>query len=384
MCGEIGISDEWREMTDDSYSAPDLDYGDMVRNIVSGVRGSSGTFLADGRRLRERLIETGIIQQIAPIPATVHTMCAVDGGRITKQLYSGDLLVAYATSAEAESAEQEGAGVSRQWSGALPHSKDADKVGGIAMMCLEQAVLHTVEHDVRLIDGSFYSPVIELNRTLSIIAPEARRLAEQVITDYALVEHLAGVFTAGDKPQFIALPKSDSSREYGNSISREHEVEISVTDKILAAHLLEPGEMLTPRPLEVWRSPNLFAEVTGWAFGSQLARQAAEALAPARTAALNGHLVSCYLKPHDSPTVVKAEYFRSDENPADTDIWVANLILRECAYTHAQEPAAQYKADVQAKGVATIERQLRELVIAELTSTGDAELAALFSTQYRT
>ena len=372
------------EISEAARSAPDLDYGDMVRNIVTGVRRSSGTFLADGRRLREQLLEAGTIRKVPRVPTAVRTMCAVDGGRITKQLYSGDLLVAYATSAEAESAEQEGVGVSRQWSGAVPHSKDADKVCGIAMMSLEQAVLHAVDHDVRLIDGSFYSPVIEVNRTLSMVAPEARRLAQQIITDYSFVENLAQVFSPTGQSRFIALPKSDSSRDYGNMISREYEVEISVTDKILAAHLLEPGEMLSPRTLEMWRSPNLFAEVAGWAYGSRLAKQVAEAVEPARTAALNDRLVSSYVKPHDSPTVVKAEYFRNDSTPEDTDDRVANIVLMECAYTHAQEPAAQYKADVQAKGVATIERQLRELVIAELTRTGDAELAALFSTQYRT
>lgn len=362
---------------------PMLNLGDMVDRVVTGIQAASGSFLEDGRTLRARLIDDGLIRPIPSDTAPPETMCAVDGGRITKQLYSGDLLVAYAAAAEAESSRQPGDSFTQQWSAALPHSKDADKVCGIAMMCLEQSVLQGASHDTRLIDGSFYSPVIELNRTLTIASPEARRLALEVIDNYGLLENLAQTYS-GDIPQrYVALPKSDSSRDYGAYLARTYGVEIAVTDKILAAHLLRPGEMMTPRPIEVWRNPAPLIDPGSWAAGTALAHGVREVLRPAQEKAREGGLVVTYLKALNPLTAVKVEYFK-DANDTGVDDWLAGCIVQECALSHAQEPAAQFKADVQAKGVATIERQLRELVAATLTANGEPDLAALFGHEYRT
>lgn len=364
---------------------PEMNFNDMVSQVVTGIRKASGTFLSDGVELRKRLIDDGIILKIEDAGEAPETMCAVDGGRITKQLYSGDLLVAYATSAEAESAQKEGVSMSQQWSMALPHSKDADKVCGIAMMALEQAVLVGVNHGVKIIDGSLFSPIIETNRTLTLTTPEAKRSAAKVIKDYQLIENLTTIYSSdSSETRYLALPKSDSSRDYGNYLAQTYDIDISVSDKILAAHILQPGEMLLPRTIDLWKNPNLLLEPEDWKAGREIAHNLKTAYAPVKTAANEDRLVVTYLKGQNPLAVMKVEYFRDLNQFSSEDAWVASTVERECRYTHAQEPAAQYKADIQAKGVASIERQLRELVYAELTRRGETDLAALFSLQYRT
>jgi hypothetical protein len=368
----------------DQPATPANDLRQMVSNIISGVRQASGTFLADGRLLRQRMIDDGLILPVTEHATKPDTMCAVDGGRITKQLYSGDLLVAYAVSAESETAHSAGNPVSQQWAAALAHSKDTDKVCGIAMMCLEQSVLQRVGHEVRILDGSFYSPVIEINKTLSIIAPDARRLAEEVIEENNLTENLTKLLSGTNFSQFVALPKSDSSRDYGDMLSTKYEVDIAVNDKVLAAHLLQPGEMLKPRTFNLWKNRALITEPADWRYGRILAHDINTAITSATQAAEEDRLVVTYIKGNSPLTVIKAEYFRPEATDTQADHQLASTLLREAQVTHAQEPAAQYKADVLAKGVAVLERQLREIVIAELQTSGDDTLAALFSTQYRT
>jgi hypothetical protein len=367
-----------------SDEIPMLNLGQMVERVVSGIQEASGSFLQEGHTLRARLIDDGVIREVPSDMAPPSSMCAVDGGRITKQLYSGDLLVAYATAAEAESSPQAGESFSQQWSAALPHSKDTDKVCGIAMMSLEQSVIQGATHQTRLIDGSFYSPVIEINRTLSIVSPEARRMASDIISNYSLIENLALTWSGEHPYRYIALPKSDSNRDYANFLSRKYDIDIAVNDKVLAAYLLRPGEMLTPRNIEAWNNPAPLMDAGSWRVGGEVACQVATALRPAQQAAREERLMVMYLKGLNPLTAVKIEYFRPESDVEAMDEWVAGCVLNECALSHAQEPAAQYKADVQAKGVATIERQLRELVGAALSANGQEELAALFGHEYRT
>lgn len=369
---------------DNPPNSPSTDLQRMVSNIIAGVREASGTFLSDGSTLRQRMLDDGYIIPVRaefPPPAT---MCAVDGGRITKQLYSGDLLVAYAVSAEAESAQHPGQAITEQWAAALAHSKDTDKVCGIAMMCLEQAILQQVEHEVRIIDGSFYSPIIEINKTLSIAAKDARTIAAKTVQDYALTQNLTRLLTGSHPTRFLALPKSDSSRDYAETLAARYDVEISVNDKVLAAHLLRPGEMLKPRVLSLWRNRGLVTEPTDWRIGKDIAQETNTAITAAAQAAEEERLVVTYLKGHNPLAVIKAEYFRNTAEDTGMDDWVAATLINEARLTHAQEPAAQYKADIQAKGVSVIERQLREIVVSELHTSGEEALAALFSTQYRT
>ena len=100
-------------------NTPMLDLGAMVDQVVEGIQQASGSFLTEGRTLRSRLVDDGLIRVVPTNVEPPATMCAVDGGRITKQLYSGDLLVAYAAAAEAESSAQEGESFTQQWSAAL-------------------------------------------------------------------------------------------------------------------------------------------------------------------------------------------------------------------------------------------------------------------------
>lgn len=360
----------------------ELTVDDLVERMMVRLRESASPILDGKVELRQRMVDSGWIlppPAVGSVPPPV-SMCAVDGGRATEKLYSGDLLTAYAVSAEAESSQRVGESVDALWADVLPHSGDADKVAGLAMLSLEYRVLSRVQHEVRLLDGSFASLFLELGRALSIASPGARLAAEEILASYSLFDDAVSLLSPDAASRVVALGKSDSGRVFSELLRREFGIDVSLTDKVLAAYLLEPGERFRPLPFAS-RAPLEFKQ--DWSLGRAMARDVNALGRQLNDASRDGSLVVSFIRPMHSLGILRAEYFRAGAGDEGTDAWVAATLLRECNCTHAMEPAAQFKADVLAKRVSQYSTQLRELLVNGLIAAGDVDIASLVRANYR-
>jgi hypothetical protein len=186
-------------------------------------------------------------------PTEVRTLSGIDGGFAVERTAAVDLLLCVAVGVEGlakTTGEWDGTQY-EWWTRVAKHDAQADRLARGVMVAQELAVLSQAPHELRILDGSHLTLVIQLNSALSAesedVRAEARRVWEKASTADALGE-------AARSEAILAMPKYDSSSEIIKKLSAHIGEEIPGDDKHLMGLLLEPGELITPQPVpEAWR-----------------------------------------------------------------------------------------------------------------------------------
>jgi len=310
-------------------------------------------------------------------------MCAIDGGRVTEHLYAADLLAAVACTANGRYARTALDGPQAQWADLFTHTPDVDRIAGTAMAALELAVANTAPHQVRLLDGSFLTAAVEVRKGLSSTIPTVRDTVARLVRDYRLPETLSELLTGQERPVW-ALPKSETATIWRDLLARETGTLLPVTDRVLAAQVLEPGELLAPRPMSEWDN----AFINPRSDASDEVKSASQsmnaALQAASAAAAEGRLVTTYFRPRRGVGVFRVEFTRPTASDQETAINAAALLDAETYAPHMMEPFAQWAVDKRAKEVSAGVRALRAAVQKQFTPDEQARWGALFASGYRT
>ena len=238
-----GLLDRVPQLTDDAQAmlAPVSDQKDVLRKVL----------LDDGR--------------ILPIPNEVagRTLVAVDGAPVMESLYAADLLGAVAVAAEGLNPPGlTGAGdcaAQSTWVRFLRHDSDLDRLAKAAMMAQELALLRGLSHDVCILDGSHQTAAIVFNSVLTSQSDAVRQLGVEVCREFDTPGALADVCHPKRGQKIVASPKSDSSTFLADYFGEKYGMSLPVTDKFLAAMVLEPGEMIRPIPPQGWDSLHIQA-----------------------------------------------------------------------------------------------------------------------------
>lgn len=336
--------------------------------------------------LRDRLVSNGQIVRIdtsvqAPRP---ERMCAVDGGRVTENLYSADLIAAVACIGESKSAKRRGEPVNRAWAGLYPHSRDVDRIAGAAMAGLELQVATAVQHEVVLLDGSFLTPVVEARKGLASSVASVRNEVARIMEDTDFVTNLRTILDPQTARLVLALPKSETSTVWRDDINEMFGTSFTVTDRVLAAQVLEPGEMMKPRPLSEWSGQEVLVRDDA---AKGVRREAAgllDVINSTKTLVETGRFVTTYVRPPRSVGVIRIEFHTPQADDMKTAQYVASLILGEMSAPHTMEPFAQWAADRQAKKVSQGAQALKLAVQNELAPQERSRWGALFHSNYRT
>lgn len=343
-------------------------------------------------RLRKALKADG---RIYPFPATpdrpVPSMAAIDGARVREQMYAADLLVAVAGVANARTAETAIPVASSTWADIVPHTSGTDRLSEAAMCAQEVTVAARAPHAIRILDGSFQTPVIALREGLYLYDNTARDGVADLITGPWDPAAALGRLIEPSNGVVLAVPKSDSSDRYAAEFSERYNMRLTVTDRFLATQVLEPGEMLAPRPLhEFTRLTVDYGQVRG-----DVAMKAAELLrTPVRAlaaAAKEQRAWTTYFKPHGSfgpGAVLRVEFLtRTSGDLADASARAAayaTILGAETPTPHMLEPFAQWAVDQVVKEVSSGTRALRATLSQYLTGEHADAYAALLATGYRT
>ena len=323
---------------------------DRIPQIAQDARGLISPVSQARDRLRKALEIRGWIEPI-PSDMSVHaSVVAVDGGQVVQAMYAGDLVAALAVAAEGLHPANLAAScqVYSSWSRFLVHNYDLDRVAKCAMIAQELSLLGGLQHDMVIFDGSHQTPVIVLNSALASEDPEVRRIAVEVCDQFDVENGLRRLCS---NDNIIASPKSDSSRDLARYYEKHLAADfpsglrLPASDKVLAALVLEPGEMLKAAVVpDSWSELHIISARKD-AAANDLATRLNRVIGPLR----DRDIAVYYAKPYSSSTAVKIEFKKrlGAERRVDT----ARMVSAETPGPHLQEPFCQFLADIWAKSV---------------------------------
>lgn len=361
----------------------------LGRQLAGRVDREFSSLVDAKEQLREDLLASGdIISYASTVSDLPKSMCAVDGARIREQVYAVDLIYACAAAADARFVTEKPGVEPLVWADAFRHMDGTEALVQTAMGALEVVVASRAPHEVVALDGSFVTPIIALQSALFAKQPEIRDAAADLLLDPDLAP-LAAFRRLLDKPagSLLALTKSDSAHKYVDKFAERFDMRLSVSDRVLAAQILQPGEMLAPRRLLELAGQSV-NDVKGSAKVRRAGDQLAALVADVAARANAGNARTSYFKPHNAHTVIRFEYFTEE----GTDVATGNataarfaaILNADTRAPHLLEPFCQYAVDAEVKTISTGARALKQSMMANLPAERAAAYRTLLAENYRT
>ena len=342
--------------------------------VADSVLAILGPALDRRGELRETMDSLGLLRR--PAAATPMTVCGVDGGYAVERTASLDLALSVAVGVEGLSATTTAwdSNQYRWWSRADKHQSDTERLARGVMVAQELTILRDAPHELRILDGSHLTLVIQLNSALSSFT-EALRIA--AVEEWQRLETVEALAVTSSSPTIVAMPKYDSSRELTDIIQHSLGTEIPGDDKHLMNLLLDPGEQTVPLrvPRDPWAKLHLSP---GGEDVSALAEEFSEAIAPLRARNID----FSYFKPDEYAPAFRLET-KAGLSEAAMDS-VCATIGSQITGPFVREPYPQYLADVMAKSVGLGLSALHTAAQLRVSSLGNSEVARLLAHSYRT
>ena len=404
-----------------------------IDGILSSYQDLKAPIEGKIKPLREKLVNSGVITEFGSIdPAVLSSlsMATIDGANAMDQMANADLFLAVSTLGEGYATKplhQEANDYPTFLkSHMIQHTSDNNSIIAGVRAFLEIQTLGASRHDIRIIDGSYLGNAISVFLEM-LTHRKAVEIFVQMLDDDADFNFLRGldmiINPRAYKGHTIALSKSDSSTKMQEKYFTKEE-NVHITDRLLATHLLKPGEILKPEITERGSyllsliNPDSHGNVkTKWSqakdpmteheleqFRSVLidglykvdeqGEIDEDSLVAAKTLYLtsNHWTYSTYFKPSIYPiygSVLRCEFtynprsathdekFDSAEEKAR---WIASVIDTDFIDVSILEPISQYRADLRAKEVSPGLVAIRNAVISSLS----AEESMFFMNNYRT
>lgn len=356
---------------------------DSIPQIAQDARSLISPVSEARDRLREVLLKKEWIESIPDDIADIDSVAAVDGGHVVESVYAGDLVTSLAVVAEGLHPANLAAScqVHSSWTRFMVHNHDLDRLAKCAMVAQELKLLARLQHDMVIFDGSHQTPVIVLNSALASEVEEVRDLAVDVCNQFDVVDGLAKLCS---RDNVIACPKSDSSRDlsryYEDNLKADFPtgLKLPASDKVLAALLLEPGEMLKAAKVPASWSELHIASAKGSSATKKKASELNEVIKPLR----DRDVAVYYAKPWGASTAVKVEFKR--RLGSQRRIQTARMVSTETLGPHLQEPFCQFLADLWAKSVGlAVSAQLQGLRL-DLANYSEPSYLEYLLRSYRT
>jgi len=323
--------------------------------------------------LRDALEDLGLVRDYST--ATAKTICGVDGGYAVERTAAIDLVLGVAVGVEGLSqATTQWDGTQYQWwTHVSKHDLESERLGRGVMVAQELAILTHAPHELRILDGSHLTLVIQLNSALTMLSDELRAEARRV---WGRLETPTALADAASSPTVIAMPKYDSSRVIADQLERRLGEQIPGDDKYLLGLLLQPGEATVPQqvPQHPWATLHFDARS-----GDEALRDSfQDAVKPLTDRAVQ----FMYFRPAEFSPAFRVEIKDTLGEP-EIDA-LCTTLSGQMTGPFVREPYPQYLADVMAKSVGLGLTALQSAVQLALSGLGRPEIAELLLHSYRT
>ena len=351
------------------------------------------------------LREQNIIGKLNPETVPINSLMAADGGQVIEKMSGMDLLLVAAVGVEGLHSEagngwKENCNQYEQWQTVMPHDEATPRLCQGAMFLMELGVLAGATHEIRIMDGAHFTPLLKIN---SMLSAKEEHAGEEYIT--ALRNFLSETYekiipdipdmihNALNDSRIIAMAKYSSSRDILDSRVKDSGVKgITLDDKTFFSLGLDKDEYTTPMSVgqskeerrKIWDDLHIKCNLE-ISEQHDLNQRLEDAISPIRTKCgtenKESELFFSYFKPYANGPAYRIECKRLlAENVAQFERVIAG-IKKQIVYPDIREPFPQYLADLMAKSVSgglhALQDAVRLSLIHELSDTRRLDL--LFS-----
>lgn len=301
------------------------------------------------------------------------SLIAVDGGVVLEKMTGSDILLAVAVGVEGLSADtnsgwNDGKNQFYQWQTVLAHDEANPRLCQGVMFLMELSVLASSNHEIRIMDGTHFTPLLKINSLLSANEDSAgpqytealreflKDTYEKIIPDIPDIVNCA----LGDE-RIISIAKYSSSRDIIDAFL-QHE-NISIDDKTFFSIGLDEDEYLIPKSVgqsvqerqKIWNDLHIYCNLR-IPEQSELNKSLEKAVNRLRTkdehtGAKESELYYTYYKPYQDGPAYRIEIKKSlalDKSKLEKYLF---SIKKQIVFPEIREPFPQYLVDLMAKSV---------------------------------
>lgn len=359
---------------DYAYLPEDL-LGNILEGIPKTVEKMNQLFDFQEKPIQEgiqKLRQLGLIKK-NDSPDYSNSLIAVDGGVVLEKMSGTDILLSVAVGVEGL-AEEPGSGWPSgknqyyHWQTVLAHDEANPRLCQGVMFLMEMSVLANANHEIRIMDGTHFTPILKVNSLLSAKEDRAgiqyvnalkdflRETYEKIIPDIPDI-----VKSALKDDRIIAIAKYSSSRDVIDSYLGSFG--ISIDDKTFFSLSLDEDEYLFPlsvgqskeEQIKVWDDLHIKCNLEIPEQGD-LNTQFEEILRSIRTkdsipGDKESDLFFTYYKPYQDGPAYRIEIKRSLAENSSRFRRYLQSIKRQIVFPEIREPYPQYLVDLIAKSV---------------------------------
>lgn len=352
--------------------------GKILENIPATVDKMNRLFDIQDEPIKagmDDLKARGMIETLSSIDYSISLMAA-DGGMILEKMTGTDLLLAVAVGVEGLGKGDTEWGSEKnqyyQWQTVLPHDEANTRLIQGIMFLMELSVLANAEHEIRIMDGTHFTPIIKINSLLSADGEKIGSVYTDALKDFLketyrkIIPDIPDIIKAAfNDDKIIALAKYSSSRDVIDAFLTKHK--IHVDDKTFFSLALGKDEYL--KPLSVGQSEeerrktwddlriNSNLELSAGE-QEQLNKALIEAINPIRTKdkftskKKLSEIFYTYYKPYEDGPAYKIEIKKTlAEDKKRLERYLLS-IKKQIVFPEIREPYPQYLVDLMAKNVA--------------------------------
>jgi hypothetical protein len=327
--------------------------------------------------LREGLRRSGLLTHDSslgypPIPTT----SAIDGSYAIERLLTADLAASASVAVEGLTPPSE----ERYWDQprhmafiqAEVHHEATTSILRAVMVGYELVLATRAPHDLVMLDFTLTLPAIYFNQALSQAhqAPELRCSREFRSRAVEFLEAYRDILRSERSDRnYVGLPKYSTRREVGRHLgwSTQHD------DRGLLTILLNPGELVTPLPLE--------QPAEAWHLGTNSlppgVKDAAAKLAEEITSLL-GIMRIFYYKPHQWLPALRIEVPASGAQNQHRLASIIQGVKHQCAAPGMLEPYPLYLADRTVKALARAVPAFRQVTTQRVSEKYEGDVGEVF------
>lgn len=308
--------------------------------------------------------------------AFTSSLIAADGGIVIEKMTGSDLLLAVAVGVEGLTEDssggwQDGKNQYYQWQTALSHNEANARLGQGVMFLMELSVLANASHEIRIMDGTHFTPILKINSMLSAKDEDntsaqeyAGALREFLKETYSkIIPDIPDIITAAfNNDKIIALAKYSSSRDIVDAFLSRHKVKVD--DRTFFSLAMDADEYLIPlavgqsddERVRIWDDLHIRCNLD-IPEQIELNKSLQQAINPLRTKDVftsknkGSELYFTYFKPYQDGPAYRIEMKKSlAADKARLELCLSSL-KHQIVFPEIREPFPQFLVDLMAKSV---------------------------------
>lgn len=296
------------------------------------------------------------------------SLIAADGSFILERMTGSDLLLALAVGVEGLAEDKEnGWGKDKnqyhQWQTVLSHDEANPRLAQGSMFLMELSVLASAEHEIRIMDGTHFTPILKINSMLSAKEENAGQEYADALRDFLkrtykkIIPDIPDIIqSAFNNDKIIALAKYSSSRDIIDAFLKKFNIKID--DKTFFSLALEEDEYLLPHTVgqskeeqqKVWDDLHISCNLE-IPEKDDLNKRLLEAITPLKTKGKISDLYFTYYKPYTDGPAYRIEIKKTLAMDIKRLEKYLLSIKKQIVFPEIREPFPQYLVDLMAKGI---------------------------------